>query len=710
MVDRLISAALSTDNLLDYLRSEVTSSGRAWHQHQQQRESDHQAAFRNQFDALDDSEEEEEEEKGDGKRRKDVRAPRESRPLDEASHKPSVFHANVHLRQNVGIADEERGGLEEAAKVVCAENADAGRETVLRSYGAALLRFRVSVYLFCSVPGGSVVEQGPGELTMRRQKVMCTENLEAVALHLQSIGIGSSGADSRLCSRADAALPHQRVEDGKLSTGSVGVAPRSPSKWLRVAVGSAALLSDGSQASFSTRVAALLLSRSGERGQRPSCPAPEESINSGDTESPPLSRMTVRKGGVPTGRSAAVATDCRNKKPDGSVNFSFDGLAETTLAGSPTAAALAEAQFSLNPWPDKYLPKAREQATKMFSPRPPQARRPPFCHGKRSASEGGAAEGNDIGSYVTVYDEANDIDDLQRARRPRRKRKREAEMESDRRRQRGFSRAVSAGTEVGGMSDCSSPSTGMPPHYTSLVGSLPLDQRRLLARLGHHGYVKVLESLLDRFVRHASCPSARPDKEMVNNAKQSLDGGIKILRAGEVGLPTTGGTAGTEKEKTETKHCPNEDGMRSAILNLQHRELRHDCAASVEPWHVLGTSKSHPSLCGLVEPLDLARAEPDRLVLPIPSPFYRRVLHALCSVHGLCSQGGEVVDTRDTRTLPGTGAAGLGGRAGKRHRTVEVRRGIAHIRCVKDTVRAGEGQGGVAAGVLVPVEILLSGD
>ncbi|CAM9162622.1 unnamed protein product, partial [Scytosiphon promiscuus] len=50
------------------------------------------------------------------------------------------------------------------------------------------------------------------------------------------------------------------------------------------------------------------------------------------------------------------------------------------------------------------------------------------------------------------------------------------------------------------------------------------------------------------------------------------------------------------------------------------------------PWRALRTGAPHPRLSGLVEPTDLVITGPERLVLPIPNPFYRRVLHALCRV------------------------------------------------------------------------------
>ncbi|CAM9804545.1 unnamed protein product, partial [Laminaria digitata] len=96
--------------------------------------------------------------------------------------------------------------------------------------------------------GGDDNEQGPSELTMRRQRVVCAENLETVAAHLRPAG----------------------------ERGRAPEAPETPEmleaqtarQWLRVAVGRTALC-EGGDTSFSTRVAALLLSRSGERGGPP---------------------------------------------------------------------------------------------------------------------------------------------------------------------------------------------------------------------------------------------------------------------------------------------------------------------------------------------------------------------------------------------------------------------------------------------------------
>lgn len=756
-MDRLLSAILSTENLSDFLSESGRSSTGL-------RESDHAPpAFRNQFDALGGSEDEEHEQdekygsngsvlqaSADGPNRPStgkmvtrlkeqkianstaalknttVIADVDSHTLgvegpaskEDQSHRisekdsilffsstvPSCSQPETDSPQQLqtthrqGTTEKGRDRVQE--KEPDRENIAAGRDTVLRLYGAALLRFRVSVFLFCCVPGsadGGVDEQGPRELTMRRQRVMCTENLHAVALHLGSDAEWGSRVDTRstgMTSSSPAGIGRQSKElpersEGAEGSGSAGlcagpgvcVGTISPSNWLRIAVGRASLF-QGHSSLFSTRVAALLLSRSGERAGGSTLHREEFSLLSGG-----------RSG--EGGQEAAIVSGDDRETTQNSIMF--------PRGPASTSAATAEAHFCLDSWPAKDFPKANEKAAQMFAPLSLTRRLPsdktPI---KRSASDhsdnhDGGEENNVFYFDDVPYDRENDIDDLERPpRRSSRKRKRAEQPD------RANDRLDSSS---------SSPATVVPLHYAGLVGSLPREKRRLLVRLGHHGYVKVLENLLDRFVRCPGCPitatavtnDSGPEPRQQQACAKSRSDRLLDALANSAGASDTK-TSDTEKCACQSAEndCHHRQGVKGALEAADRPPGKN--GAGQDLWDALTTGTPHPALLGLIEPSNLARTEPDRLVLPIPNPFYRRVLHALCLVHGLCSQGGEARATHGADMQVGAEA---------RYRTVEImRRTSQGRRGIGEGGGVGWGRsdcGGVAAGRLVPVETLLSG-
>ncbi|CAN0398009.1 unnamed protein product, partial [Hapterophycus canaliculatus] len=256
-------------------------------------------------------------------------------------------------------ADVRSAAEDSSSGSAAGESVAAGREGVLRLYGAVLIKLRVSVFLFCSAsaaeaavdrgPGGS--RQGPSELTLRRQGVMSGENLEAVAMHLRSLrGDGKGGGG---CGRSDG----DAATWGETWARAGGL--RRARDWMRVEVGRAALCkgrgggggggSDGGgdgvgrSADFSTRVAALLLSRSGERGGLP---------------------------GVSGSRGGSAALSAKQGAAEGArgrgrwlLGEGPETAVETggKAAAAAAAFAAAEEQFRRDPWPEGDLPRASEQ-------------------------------------------------------------------------------------------------------------------------------------------------------------------------------------------------------------------------------------------------------------------------------------------------------------------------------------------------------------
>lgn len=617
MVDRLLSSALCTELLLSSLES------RRGGEH----EPEGAAAFANRFGALDtDDDDDDDVEAGvvDSTSESSGLSGRNNSSSNEAAAGLSAVGAGdewVRTDYAAAAAEESdatrlrRSGGSHREEFIGGE-----RDAVLRLYGSALIRFRVSVFLFCSgaVVSGDGGEEGPSELTMRRQKVLCADNLEAVAVHLQSVGH---------CEKTPVAL-----------------AAPTARHWMRAAVGHAALCEGGTLA-FSTRVAALLLSRSGERGAAP--------LVGGNVPSSPAAPRT--KGGREGGAGEGGERGGR-KRPNGKDR------------GGATAVA-AEAQFGRDPWPAKNFQRAREKAARLFCPRSNKTIGSSKFFAASCAWDGDrwrASGGPTAGEICDGDTSSNYNCDFNRNRHclvstlcGGRKRKRETEGKA---------------SKAGGV-------FGIPPHYAGLVGGLPRGCRYLLARLGHQGYVKVLEELLDRFL----CATSAPDIQQETPEATQCSATTRLnpvlpasMTACELGSATVKDVAGAAISTITAV-------ARDASNEIHAQQPLDDAP---DPWRALQDGKPHPSLSGLVEPLELAQTGPTRMVLPIPNPFYRRVLHALCKVHGLCSRGGE------------TGRASketVGNEETIRHRTVEVTRS-----------RSGAAEGAAATRALIPVETLLS--
>lgn len=597
-MDRLLSSALSTEIFLSSLESRGTLPGGDRHEAE---------AFANRFSALESDEEDD---------NLDVATDisRSSGPpfdRNNASDQEVAGHVGDQARAGSSQTTEDKNARPDAGSAR-EESIDAGRETVLRWYGAALIRFRVSVFLFCSVAlAEGDEEQGPSELTMRRQDVMCAGNLDAVAAHLRSL---------------------ENCEEMIAAPASAPTARR----WMRAAVGRSVLCPEGSPA-FSTRVAALLLSRSGERSG-PSLTSESSVAGAGGA------------GATSPASEAAVA-----------------------------AAAVAEAQFSRDPWQEKCLPRASKQASRMFYHRmgvsTMQGRN--AYNGRSGRGDHRAAVSAGVSSILGCDSRGDGSDDDEHptaSPSPRRGRKRKR------------------ASEAGPLSPTAGRGRCVPPHYAGWVDGLPRESRELLARLGHHGYVKVLEEILDRFLRASGntdleegLPSAR---RAAARATRLSTGTIKTLGDGTV---DTAGTGATRATASAEAFANNADVDASAAQRLPDKVP--------DPWHALQNGKPHPSFSGLVEPAELALTGPKRMVLPIPNPFYRRVLHALCRVHGLRSCGGHTGSDCGASTARGEVI---------RHRTVEVMRGAfdaaVHGRPGGDGRTAAEG---ATARDFIPVERLL---
>ncbi|CAN0081921.1 unnamed protein product [Ectocarpus fasciculatus] len=705
LVDRLLCSALSTDLFLSGLDGSRVGADRERFGEEVEGPYAHDddfissSGFVNSFGALDSSSsgssssssssEDEEEAGGTDEGREDVGGGLG----EEGSSLSKDFIAAKSSAAAASIADStvpEGSSTEECTA--------AGRKGVLRLYGAVLIKLRVSVFLFCSASAvaGRTGEgdgdgdkcrdgddkEGPSELTLRRQGVMSRENLDAVAAHLLSLRTGTSSGDGdgdgqrEVDSPAAAAAAAAAAAIASTSTASTASATagaaidsgRRARDWMRIEVGQAALCGGGGSAAaaaaaagagrdvpFSTRVAALLLSRSGERG------GPPRAAAAAAAGTPPCGEeSTAQKGAGEGGRRRSGG--------------------EEGPGATRTTPVVAEIEFGRDPWPEEDLPRASEQ--------------------KRKRPGGGGGGGGQP-----------------------------------------------------------------PPRYARLLGQLPRDSRHLLARLGHHGYVKVLEDILQGFLRSsnaaasAEAPAAAAPAAAGNPASCSaLETNVGTTDAVGTGgsetaaraAPDNAAAASDESAPPDTDSILTENPGSSARGDDLHESLSpppppplqnldpdHDPGRS-DPWQALQAGAPHPCLSGLVDPLGLATAGGTRLVLPMPNPFYRRVLHALCRVHGLRSRGGETLAAK-RRLLPppppppppgqrgGGGGGAVAAATGRalatpeeeagedvrcaggvavRHRTVEVTRG--------DGGGGGRGKrpggGRGLADVLIPVEELLGGE
>lgn len=641
-MDRLISSALSTEAFISNLEPRSGAT----------RRSDGAAAYANRFGAFDTDDDDEDEKDGglliDRSSELSDFSETNLSGCDEADtpgalspdciprKKRGRVRANCDAKStNEGTEEEEEeprleGNTSDGSACRKEESILAAREGVFRLYGAALIRFRVSVFLFCSAAAVGATNGkghvGPNELTMRRQGAMSAENLEAVAVHLFSLE----------------------------NPGQTPIAPKTARHWMRVAVGRATLCGVNSNTGFSTRVAALLLSRSGERG------GPPPRSSSGKLLLVPEAEVCEGERGV--GRPG-------NK-------------GEKTTTATAVPAAIAEAQFSRDPWPEESLPRASEQAAHMFSP---EKKRPPYM-GSMNRTVARCRDGGDVG--LVVDPSLEDIDDDRNDHRhttssPPHISKKRMRVEP------GGGTRSAAKVEL-----CS-----LPPHYAGLVGGLPRDHRHLLARLGHQGYVKVLEGVLERFMCGANPPPAVEEKLTA----------AAVTRCSQIKRETTvGARRGGNVSEVLSENTNAGEGGTTATLPLESSaetlvavQQDSDDDNAPDPWRALQAGNPHPSLSGLIEPAELAYTGPKRMVLPIPNPFYRRVFHALCRVHGFCSRGGET-----SRKGQATEAAGYEEAEAVRHRTVEVTRGAGSISISKGRAE----QQGVGAGskMLIPVETLLS--
>ncbi|CAN0150920.1 unnamed protein product [Ectocarpus sp. 12 AP-2014] len=689
LVDGLLCSALSTELFLSGLDGSRVGADQERFAEEVEgpyaRDDDFvsSSGFVNSFGALDgssSSSEDEEETGGKDEGREDVRG-RLAEEGSSLSEDLAAMTAAAAAAASIADSTVPEGTSTE-------ERTAAGRQGVLRLYGAALIKLRVSVFLFCSASTAAAGptgegdgdgekskdgndKQGPSELTLRRQGVMSRENLDAVAAHLLSLRTETGGGDGdgqrevdspAAAAAAAAAATCTATPTPTAGAGEAVDSGRRARDWMRIEVGRAALCAGGSNAvaaagagrnvPFSTRVAALLLSRSGERGGPPRAAAVAAGTLPSGKES------TAQKGACGGGR----------RKSSG----------EEGPRVIKTTPSVAEIEFGRDPWPEEDLPRASEK--------------------KRTRPGGSGGDGQP------------------------------------------------------------------PPRYARLLGQLPRDSRHLLARLGHHGYVKVLEHILQGFLRSSNGSASA---EAPAAAAPAATGDPASSSALETKIGTTD-TAGADGSETAARPAPDNaaaDADESAppdvdsILTenpgssargddlhesssppppppqqLPDLDPDHDPGRS-DPWRALQAGAPHPCLSGLVDPPGLATAGGTRLVLPMPNPFYRRVLHALCRVHGLRSRGGETLAAK-RRLLPppppgpkgergaggaaaaagralattegeaGEGVASLGGIA-VRHRTVEVTRGDDSSEG-QEKRRPGGGRG--LADVLIPVEVLLGGE
>lgn len=550
----------------------------------------------------------------------------------------------------LGIGKGE-GEYQEGRENVAAGAIAAAREAVLRRYGAALIKFRVSVFLYYSssaavaTPGrgggqGEGTSEGreeggaegwggnvgdPSELTMRRQTVLRSENLEVVAARLRQ-----PLEDYGCCRSGDhfshyhykgfmppSAEKEATVTRGVGAAGAAGDTGPSEKNCVRIAVGRAALCNGGDGGggpraeAYSVQVVAMLLASSGER----------DDVSLACWHG--CCRRGCRLGGDSTFASEApLRAGERRGGLDGEME---PGQERVTAAGVVAATPSAfVAPFASDPWSETDLPRASARAACIFATREENnvgddMREPVYVqHGVRSSSQGGG-----YGNGVSIGDD-----------------ERRVCRDGGRKRKRGFGGGLNSSTKG---SSCPGLRPAVPPHYAKWVSRLPRESRGLLGRLGHHEYIKALEEILNRFLR-------------------STEGFAAESSAAE---PLT---------------------------------------AAPDIWRALLLRRPHPSLTGLVEPAELALVGAERVVLPIPNPFYRRIFHDLCRVHGFRSRGGVAVAVAREKDRNEDGDGDVEGIAVE-HRTVEVTRGFRTGGVGRDRNVAEEVVGVV--GPMVPVETLL---
>lgn len=524
----------------------------------------------------------------------------------------------------LGIRKEE-GEYPEMRDNVAAGAIAEAREAVLRRYGAALIKFRVSVFLYYSSSAatkrggqGETTYEGmkegetegwggdmgdPSELTMRRQTVLCSENLELVAARLrqplEDYGCCRSGDYFSHCHQKGF-MPHSAEKEATVTRGVGAAGDTGPSEknCVRIAVGRSALCDGGGgprAESYSVQVAAMLLESSGER----------------DDISLAYWHGSCRRGCRLEGDTtfASEAPPRAGERRRGLGGEMELGLEPETAAGVVAAAPSAfVAPFARDPWSETDLPRASARAACIFATLEENnvecdMRKPVYLqHVVGSSTRGG---------NLSVSDD-----------------ERRACRDGGRKRKRGFGGWSNSRTKG---SSCPDLRPAVPPHYAKWVSRLPRESRGLLGRLGHHEYIKALEEILNRFLRFTEGSASEP------------------------------------------------------------------LTAAPDIWRALLLKTPHPSLTGLVEPAELTLVESERVVLPMPNPFHRRIFHDLCRVHGFRSRGGVAV---------ARGNDGGGDSIVIEHRTVEVTRGFRVGGVVRDRVVAEKGVVGVV-GPMVPVETLL---
>lgn len=713
-MDRLLSSALSTEVLLSNLSSPPNADDPT---------REKEAYSRNRFNALGDTDDDMEEgdndcrdvaidfaaqSRGSDSVRSNARAGPADNGAQASAPMSAAFDDAVRAAVRASIAKGHDRGLKSSggpngapsevqSSKLKDESVAINEEALFRLYGTALIRFRVSVFLFCCAakPPRTANEsgvhdidgwdrkreqeqEGPSELTMRRQGVLCTENVEAVANSLRMQSQPST-------------CPHRYDEDVAQPgvSSDATMAPRSPARnGMRVNVGRAALCEGGDPA-FSARVSALLLSRARERN------GPQPHGGEGGARNSGESSVEEGARGVNGGskkrerRQSELYSWQRGLAPDGRCRRGTE------------AAATVEAQFCRSPWPEACLPKASQKAALLFSPRVEgTTASSPSSRGSRAVQDlkrspsltmqrAGTAAGFDVGvdaspEYKQQSPQRTAVPTaFPEVRSAYRGKKRKRDQQHD-----VSTRVSSADSSDGGEA------LDVPSHYTKLVDHLPRDSRCLLARLGHHGYVKVLEEILKNFLHvnqsaySVSCTS--PAMPRAHQAAAAVAGRAGVKDVAEMDVLAVATDADVAPAGTAAfSACPAADVITvasgadippaadiGAAMNADDGKHRHEeqkqrhnpplhgVPEALDAWRSLRDGQPHPSLTGLIEPLRLARtSNPKVMVLPLPNPFYRRVLHALCRVHGLCSRGGEA-------------RGGQGSTV--RHRTVEITIGDAH--------------------------------
>ncbi|CAM9448226.1 unnamed protein product, partial [Discosporangium mesarthrocarpum] len=492
-------------------------------------------------------------------------------------------------------------------------DARAGRRTVYQLFGASLLQFRVSIALYVSGPRGGGGQEGPRELTIKRQRIMCTENLEAVARKLclggdkeeRSRATGAGGDEAANVPDTIAGS-RQREGDKKMPQTTPHGGPRAMSlaNTLRVAVGRTELTCPSDQ-TFTDHVVELLLScPDSGRGSLPMQSPPMHSLL-------PPSLPPVEKKYHTPGETLPVAAAAAAMERSYTPREHSDDVDQQVREGEGTP------RVCHNPWPVWEFPAAVGAAARLFVE--PEREGVPGV--------GPSAPGRQMSSLQP----------------PRiRKRKREERAPRCRGSRSPPSNKLS--------------SLACPERYTSLVADLPGEERRLLARLSHHSYVKVLECILARFAFSSSSSTSASSAAPPSVAQEEPSSPPNRATAAHSSSfrcctdpPSSPSPPPTPHLLTIDPTVPDTPPPEQPLSPAEVEQKVVSTRAEEDwdaVWAALLESQSHPSLTGLVEPMHLAKAGPDRLVLPIPNPFYRRVLHALCSVHGLRSWGGETCGER----------------------------------------------------------------